>query len=69
MSFALLCLILGGAYLLLEVGCRDRKPPAGMSWFDVYPHLPVSKKKRGRGEVNREGLTRREQAHGRFKAK
>lgn len=63
MSFVLLCVILGGAYMLLEVGCRDGKSPAGMSWFDVYPTLTVSKKKRTRGEVNRDGKTRREQAH------
>lgn len=69
MSFALLCLTLGGAYLLLEVGCRDKPAKAGQSWFDVYPHLPISKKARGRGDVNRDGLTRREQAHGRFNPK
>lgn len=50
------------AYALTE-WCRET-PLTGDSWFDVYPHLkPGSKKARGRGDVNREGLSRREQAH------
>jgi len=59
----LFAFLLGGLYVIIEFGCREVPPPAGWSWFSVYPRLRISKKKRTRGEVNREGLSLREQAH------
>jgi len=65
-TLALWVVVLGGFYLLLEVLCSERGASPGPTWFDIAPTLTVSKKKRGRGEVNRDGLTRYEQSHGRF---
>lgn len=62
-TLALWVVVLGGFYLLLEVLCSERGASPGPTWFDIAPTLTVSKKKRTRGDVNREGLTRRERAH------
>ena len=62
LSLILWALVFGGFYFMLEVLCREKPKPQGPTWFEIAPHLTVSKKARGRGEVNRDGLTRREQA-------
>lgn len=62
-SLALWVVVFGGLYILLEVLCSEKPKPQGPTWFDIAPTLSVSKKKRTRGEVNREGKSRREQAH------
>lgn len=56
LAFALLVLSM---YLVVEVGCRDEKPPAGVPWSIVVQYLRVSKKARTRGDVVG-GLSRRE---------
>ena len=41
----------------------DRPAPAGITFFDAIPYLTISKKARGRGDVDHNGLTRRQRAH------
>lgn len=42
---------------------REHPAPAGITFFDAMPYLTVSKKAKGRGDVDRNGLSRRERAH------
>jgi hypothetical protein len=53
------------AYLLIEIGCRERPLPRQLDWWQLQAlgQLGHSKKQRGRGEVNHAGLSRREQTH------
>lgn len=55
------------AYVVLEHGCRDRPAPRQLNWFELiaYGQLRVSKKARTRGDVDRHGRTRHQQAHSR----
>jgi hypothetical protein len=49
--------------VLLVKACRTTRRPPEVDWFLVYRLGRISKKAKGRGDVNRDGLTRREQAH------
>ena len=55
--FVLICTLV----LLCNI-CRTRPRNDGLNWFLVSPYLRISKKSRGRGDVNHAGLSRREQA-------
>jgi len=55
--------ICGLVYIVICALLDDKPRPTGLNWFDVYPYLKVSKKARGRGDVNHAGKTRRQQAH------